>query len=145
MCPSAMAPVMSPTHCVAWQLFRISTLPLSSLTSRHGLMLPWQPDGYCSFLDSCTQCGKCQAKAGKQVPLHRPSGAHSLTPGCPKQGFGGAPSPGRAMATLAPNPPHTSSSLPSTMITEYLPCECQQETQIEPWLGLRQGCTSKGC
>lgn len=74
-----MALMMSPTHCVAWQLFRISTLPLSSLTSHHGLMLPWQLDGYCSFLDSCTQYGKCQAKAGKQLPLHKLSGVHSLS------------------------------------------------------------------
>lgn len=43
ICLAAVAPVMSSTHCVAWQLSRISTLPLSSLTSHHGLMLPWQP------------------------------------------------------------------------------------------------------
>lgn len=71
--------MMSLIHCVAWQLFRISALSLSSLTSHHGLMLPWQPNGYCSFLDSCTQCGKCKAKAEKQVPLHRLSQVPSLS------------------------------------------------------------------
>lgn len=43
ICPAATAPVVSPAHCVAWQLSRISFLPLSFLTSHHRLMLPWQP------------------------------------------------------------------------------------------------------
>lgn len=95
ICPETVSPMMSPTRCVAWQLSRISALPLSSLTSHHGLMLPWQQDGYCSFLESCTQCRKWQAKEEKQVPLHKlewgtqPSPSLTEEPGCPKQGFGG--------------------------------------------------------
>ena len=145
--PETVSPMMSPTCCVAWQLSRISALPLSSLTSHHGLMLPWQQDGYCSFLESCTQCRKWQAKEEKQVPLHKLEWGTQLSPslteepGCPKQGWGSL-SPRKAVAILAFNPPH---SFPlSAMVTKYLLCECQQEKQSKPLFRLRKGFISIG-
>lgn len=143
VCPAPIAPVMSPTHCVAWQLFRISALPLSSLTSHHGLMLPWQPDGYCSLLDSYAQCGKYQTKAGKQVSR----GAHSLSPGPQRSHTAQNRALGASVPLKSCSHPGLQSPLthlPSKMIAEYLLHECQQEKQIKPWLGLRKAGVSTG-
>lgn len=143
-----MAPVTSSTHCVAWQLSRISTLPLSSLTSHHGLMLPWQPGWVLQLLDSCTQCGKCREKSRKQVPLSRSNRVHSLSP-----------DPQRSQAVLSRALRVFVSSksfgqlclqsplypfLPPTMITKHLLCECQQEKQITLQFKHRESCTNIG-
>lgn len=149
VCLAAMAPVMSSTHCVAWQLSRISTLPLSSLTSHHGLMLPWQPKWVPQFLDSCTQCGECQEKAEKQVPLYRPNRVHSLSQTHKESRLALNRAlevfvSSKSYATFASNTPTPFSFLPSVMVTEHLLCECQQEKQIIPQSGLRGSCTSIG-
>ena len=118
ICPAAMAPVMSSTHCVAWQLSRITVLPLSSLTSHHGLMLPWQPGWVLQLFGQWEVPGKSR----EAVPLYKPCGIHSPSPDPQRSQAAlnrvwGVSVPSKSCGhTYLQSPSH--SFLPSTVVTE---------------------------